>query len=252
MTPAVWACLLAMSVGWAARPRPPIRRPDALPDVLPEVAPDVLPDVAGDPAHATSSGRRHERSASVDGTWRPSLGRRPHRDRRPRRSDDAVELARWCEALARAVRGGDALRSALERVEPPSADIARRAGVGRGAAPSGPLGDGGPDVAIVVAVVTACLEHGGPAAEPLDRAAGVLRSRAAERAERRVQSAQARLSATVLTWLPVAVLGVMVATSPAVRRVVVSPLGATIVTAGAIVNLIGWWWMRRIVERAAR
>jgi tight adherence protein B len=113
-----------------------------------------------------------------------------------------------------------------------------------------PVGD--PDVAIALAVVTACHEHGGPAAEPLDRAAGVLRSRAAERAERRVQSAQARLSATVLTWLPIAVLGVMLATSPAVRRVVVSPLGATIVTVGTTINLLGWWWMRRIVERAAR
>jgi tight adherence protein B len=67
-----------------------------------------------------------------------------------------------------------------------------------------------------------------------------------------VQSAQARLSATVLTWLPIAVLGVMLATSPAVRRVVVSPLGATIVTVGTTINLLGWWWMRRIVERAAR
>ena len=177
------------------------------------------------------------------------VGRRP---RRPRRSDGAVELARWCETLARAVRGGDALRTALERVEPPPATADSLTELLRPGARSDRSGGDDPDVAIVLAVVTACLDHGGPAAEPLDRAAGVLRSRAAERAERRVQSAQARLSATVLTWLPIAVLGVMFTTSSAVRRVVISPLGATVVTVGAIVNVIGWWWMRRIVERAAR
>jgi hypothetical protein len=240
-TPTLWAFLLAMSVGWSARPRPPIRRPEPTP-------------------HETRSpaGAGTQRSTSSDATNGRGLGlgvgvRRNARPvRRTRRSDGAVELARWCETLARAVRGGDTLRTALVQVEPPTSHADALVGLTRpGSAPHrSPVGD--PDLAIVLAVVTACLEHGGPAAEPLDRAAGVLRGRAAERAERRVQSAQARLSATVLTWLPIAVLAVMVTTSPAVRRVVVSPIGTAVVTIGAIVNLVGWWWMRRIVERAAR
>jgi Flp pilus assembly protein TadB len=229
MTPTAWACLLALSVGWTARPRPPMRRPGPRGDAAPR------------PDH---SGRRSIHVSRV--------ARSPRATARRRRSDGAVELARWCETLARAVRGGDTLRIALERVEPPVDHAEALVGLGRAGSRTGRSVAGDPDVAIVLAVVTACLEHGGPAAEPLDRAAGVLRSRAAERAERRVQSAQARLSATVLTWLPIAVLGVMVVTSPAVRRVVVSPVGATVVTIGAIINVLGWWWMRRIVERAAR
>ena len=227
MTITAWACLLALSVGWTARPRPPIRRPGPRRGAAPQ---------------PHGGGRRSIRVA------RATLSHRSTR----RRSDAAVELARWCETLARAVRGGDTLRTALERVVPPDDHAEALVGLGRSGSRPGRSVAGDPDVAIVLAVVTACLEHGGPAAEPLDRAAGVLRSRAAERAERRVQSAQARLSATVLTWLPIAVLGVMVVTSPAVRRVVVSPVGATVVTIGAIVNVVGWWWMRRIVERAAR
>ena len=234
MTPTFWACLLAISVGWAARPRVPVRRPDAS-------GPSGPSEV--DHRSSAPAGRGRRANALVP-------LRRPPRPRR--RSDEAVELARWCEALARAVRGGDTLRNALGRIAAPNAHAERLATLTRVGARPSDRGDGGPDVAVVLAVVTACLEHGGPAAEPLDRAAGVLRSRAAERAERRVQSAQARMSATVLTWLPVAVLGVMVATSPAVRRVVVSPIGMTVVTLGGVVNLVGWWWMRRIVERAAR
>jgi Flp pilus assembly protein TadB len=226
MTATAWACLLALSVAWTARPRPPIRRPRPHGDDQ-----QPLPD--------------HSRRRTTRVTRRRAPQRR-------RRSDTAVELARWCETIARAIRGGDTLRTALDRVAPPEAHAEALGGLGRAGSRPGRSAGGDPDLAIVLAVVTACLEHGGPAAEPLDRAAGVLRSRAAERAERRVQSAQARLSATVLTWLPIAVLGVMVVTSPAVRRVVVSPVGATVVTIGAIINVLGWWWMRRIVERAAR
>ena len=67
-----------------------------------------------------------------------------------------------------------------------------------------------------------------------------------------MQSAQARLSAVVLTWLPVAVLALLVLTSGGVRHVVSSPVGIVLLGSGSLLNLAGWWWMRRIVERAAR
>ena len=228
MNELVWSLPLTASVMWTCRPRPPIRRP-------------------GDAAHRT----------------RPSPGSASHRPtfRSPFRRDApaTLALAHWCEGVARAVRGGDTLRTAIEHTEPDDtasdAVIVVRRAVEHRRIPSDtestrPIDD--PDTALVVTVAVACADHGGPAAEPFDRAAGVLRARAAERDERRVQSAQARLSAGVLTWLPVAMLLVLLVSSASVRSSVATPFGMLTVGAGLVLNVIGWWWMRRTVDRAAR
>lgn len=224
MNEIVAALPLVGSVMWTLRPRPPARR---------------LAPVPADPSLLPAPTSRSRTTGWFD-------------RRRRSRPVDAVALAHWCESVARCVRGGDALREAMER--PPDdesivsvADAIRRCVLGaHGATPLGP------DAALVAAVMSSCLEQGGPSAEPLDRAAGVLRARAAERDERRVQSAQARMSAAVLTWLPVGVLMVLLVTSGAVRLVVVTPLGFVLVVVGLLLNVAGWCWMRRIVERAGR
>ena len=209
------------SLVWTLRPRPRARR---------------LP-----PDAATASTARPAQRA-------PRLG---CRRTRPLRAEP-VALARWCERVARSVRGGDTLRSALEDAPDDESIVPIVEAIRRRAAGARPVAPLPPDAALVATVVSACLDQGGPSAEPLDRAAGVLRARAAERDERHVQSAQARLSAVVLTWLPVAVLALLVVTSGAVRSVVMTPLGFAIVILGSILNLTGWWWMRRIVDRASR
>ncbi len=108
------------------------------------------------------------------------------------------------------------------------------------------------DLALVLTVIRACAMSGGPAAEPLDRAAAALRARSAELADRRTQSAQARFSAIVMTILPIALLGLLVMTSASVRGVIGTPAGSFVVLVGAALNLAGWRWMRRIIDRAAR
>ena len=224
MNPVLWSVALAAAALWLARPQALGRRPTPT-------------DHEADDATPTTGGVAR---------WRSTSARR-----RARRDTGPIELARWCESVARAVRGGDGLTAALDRVhapEPVTAQLQARRRLDGNTRVAPPT----PDVALVLAVVTACLDHGGPAAEPLDRAAGVLRARAAERAERQVQSAQARLSATVLTWLPVVMLLVLLATSGATRRVVASPYGVVLVVAGGALNAAGWWWMRRIIDRAAR
>lgn len=213
----VAALPLVGSVMWTCRPRPPVRR--------------LTP---GEPTVSTTSTTR----------------RRPW-PRRRSPTPDPIALAHWCEGIARCVRGGDALRTAVDR-PPDDASITAIVEAIRRHVADPHRTRLTPDAALVAAVVSACLDQGGPSAEPLDRAAGVLRARAAERDERRVQSAQARLSAIVLTWLPVVVLVVLVVTSDGVRRVVTTPVGIMLVTAGSLLNLAGWWWMRRIVERASR
>ena len=96
-------------------------------------------------------------------------------------------------------------------------------------------------------VLRTCAELGGPAAGPLDRVAAMLRVRAAVADEQAAQSAQARLSARVLTVVPVALLGLLLVTDHRVRVAVATAAGGAAIAAGLGLNLVGWWWMRRIV-----
>ncbi len=99
-------------------------------------------------------------------------------------------------------------------------------------------------------VLAACAELGGPAAMPLERVAATLHARSTERAERRTNSAQARLSAKVLSTVPVGVLALLALAEPAVRSTLVTPVGAACVVGGGLFNLAGWYWMRHLVGGA--
>lgn len=174
----------------------------------------------------------------------PRLGRVRH--------PSPAQIAGWCDALAREVRSGASLGAALRTVEPPqygSLGTIPHA-LGRGVPVADALSavtSASPDEQAALSVLGACALHGGPAAQPLDRVATTLRRRAADAAERAVHSAQARLSARVMTVLPVAVLALLVTTSPPVRSIVASPIGASSITFGLVLNAAGWIWMRRIV-----
>jgi tight adherence protein B len=181
--------------------------------------------------------------------------------RRTRRPPDDDDVAEWCEHVARGVRAGSSLGHALVQAgaitprggaafEP----VLRAIGRGRGLADAlGDLHDHDPasSTGLVVPVLGACAELGGPAALPLERVAATLHARAAERAERRANSAQARLSARVLTTVPIGTLALLAVAEPAVRASLTSELGAGCLVLGGLLNLAGWYWMRRLVEGAA-
>ena len=66
-----------------------------------------------------------------------------------------------------------------------------------------------------------------------------------------MRSAQARMSARVLSALPVAFGLWCLTTDRRVARFTLgSPAGWACIAAGAASNVAGWWWMRRIVGRA--
>lgn len=89
---------------------------------------------------------------------------------------------------------------------------------------------------------------GSAGALALERAATTLRERTAIRYERRAQSAQARLSVKILTWLPIAFLGWQLITNPLARWfLLVSPIGWTLLAGGLGLNWFGRCWMNRIV-----
>ena len=136
------------------------------------------------------------------------------------------------------------LRTALHRGAPVGDALARLA-----AHPAAPLD--ATDV-LVVQALRAAHTAGGSGVDALDRAAIVLRERRAWRHERRAQSAQARLSARVLTLLPVVFAGWGIATDSRVRAAyAMSPLPSVCTACGLLLDLAGWWWMRRLVRGAA-
>lgn len=107
--------------------------------------------------------------------------------------------------------------------------------------------------ALVVQALHACQLAGGPVGETLDHTAAALRERRTWQLERRAHSAQARLSASMLTLVPVGFAALGVATSSRLRTVYVeSPVATIAALAGLALNGGGWWWMRRIVEGGSR
>ena len=82
--------------------------------------------------------------------------------------------------------------------------------------------------------------------ESLDRAAATLRDREAVGNERVAQSAQARLSARVLTILPIAFGGWTLLTTPTVQHFFLTPIGVACLLLGLGLNAGGWLLMRRV------
>jgi len=108
------------------------------------------------------------------------------------------------------------------------------------------------DEAVAVQALSAAHTLGGPTAATLHAGAALLRERAAIRAEARAHSAQARLSARVLTAVPLLFAAWSFSSSSSFRAAVLSPIGLVGATLGCACNLVGWWWMRRIVRQAGR
>jgi len=201
--------------------------------------------------------------ATVD-TRRPgsrspaSLRRIPRPGRRRRERPDPADIADWCGRLAASCRAGTSLGGAIRACEPPRSSASPVEelvlSLERGATLSDAIRttDAPEHLDLALTVVRACADTGGPPAEPLDRAAAALRGRAAEAADLATHGAQARLSAVVMTVLPLAMLALLVLTSGAVRRSVVTPVGAACLLVGMTLNLLGWHWMRRVIDGAAR
>lgn len=233
MTAAVLVGALVVLVGWGWSPL--VRHPSDHPS-------DRTPEGDTPPADGTT-----------DGT--PGRARLRLTAARRERTVDPIELAAWCDALARAVRGGAAVRSAFTQVEPPRSVATHHRQVALALERGAPLAsalDLPPPIPthldLVLVVLRSLALHGGPSSEPLDRAAAALRQRAAIIGERRSQSAQAQLSAIVMTLLPGVLLAVLVATSTGVRGAAMSAAGATVIGVGAVANVVGWWWMRRLIR----
>jgi len=177
--------------------------------------------------------------------------RSPHRQGqtyRAKASTASVDWATFLDAAASGVRAGHSLTVAVEQARNhsgiPTTGIRARVPADRSAVDA--------DHAVAQQALQVAAELGGPVASALQHAADLLRERHAMRAEARAHAAQARLSAAVLTLLPVAfaVLGVL--TSQSYRQAVGSTSGVVLTIAGLVSNLTGWRWMQRTIVGATR
>jgi tight adherence protein B len=182
--------------------------------------------------------------------------------RRPRPPDE-LAVAAWCERVGAGLRSGRSLSAAVVDADTeqdvcasgvrPFGGVVHAVRRGRSLAaafraldddPSSPIGLAAP-------VLATCAELGGAAAAPIENIADVLVTRADERAERLAASAQARLSARVLTIVPAGVAALLAVTEPSVRQAVGTAPGLACVGCGVALNTAGWWWMRRMIREAS-
>ncbi len=141
------------------------------------------------------------------------------------RVETEAPLEQCLRPLHLALERGASLRAATERVRTTSDGLGR-----------------------ALAVIRVSSTAGVGAALGLDRTATTLRERRAVAAERHAQSAQARLSAQVLTVLPGLAVAVMAVVSPTLRTTLIGPVGMICLPIGLGFNLVGWLWMRRILR----
>lgn len=191
----------------------------------------------------------HPRVQHVDAA---SAGRRRGRRRHPAPTvDDCIAAL---DHAARSLRSGSSPTMALSEAlhTHPNVLVEVRRHLDRGGAigsTTEQVRAGSAHERLVLHAVRVGRRAGGSGAGVLERAAETLREHQAWAHERRAQSAQARLSARVLTALPIVFACWSVATDDGVRRAyATSPLPALSATAGAALNLLGWWWMRRLTR----
>ena len=178
------------------------------------------------------------------------VGATPSERTTARSSLDLVDVV---ERLSNDVRSGRSARDALTDALSGDPDLLPE--VHLALARRAPLADaltahesGKDERDVVVHALRIGAEHPHVLPDVLDRAAAVVRERRTWQHERVVQAAQARTSARVLTFLPLAFAAWGVATSASVRAAYAdSPVTIVVAALGVALNAVGWWWMRRVV-----
>lgn len=171
---------------------------------------------------------------------------------------DANELAAVLDTTSRRCASGESLGFALAAALTATTGASTMSSFAEAASV---LGGGGtvrealtavrstdPDVTLAVHVLALCAGQGGNVSESLDRAAATLRERHGVRLERSAHSAQARLSARVLTVVPIAFATWTLATTSTVREFTTTPAGLACVALGVTTNAAGWRLMTRVIR----
>lgn len=174
----------------------------------------------------------------------------------PRRGDtesDAIAAFDWAAGEIRSgIHPAAAVRQALHRHPGVLTQVRRALDRGEPLSTSAERAGDSVNEAWFAHALHLCEASSGSSAEVLERAVAVARERRAWAAERRAQAAQARLSARLLTLVPLAFAAWGTVSSPSVRAAYrATPLTFACTGTGIALNLVGWWWMRRLVDGRA-
>lgn len=168
------------------------------------------------------------------------------------------------DLLVRLLRTGLSPRQAIERATPRVAgQLAERlntvvVGLRLGSDPdqaTSQLHDHGDprELAGTAVVLGLALREGAGAADALERLAGSMRRDQSVRRQARVLTAQARLSAQVLSALPVVFVGLGLLTgNDQTRALATTPIGRACALIGATLLAGGFGWMHLLIERIER
>ena len=169
----------------------------------------------------------------------------------------ADAVADWCAALIRHHRAGRGTSGAIADTNATHDDIraVRRVAIDatqRQRSLNEALDEVAPNVSrdlqVVIAAISAATASGSAVSPALIRAEQVLRRRADQRREISVAAASARMSAVVLTVLPLVVLGVAGIASATVRAYATSTAGRLTIGIGMALAGTGWWWICRLTD----
>lgn len=105
------------------------------------------------------------------------------------------------------------------------------------------------DVRIFVTAVLVQREVGGNLAEILDKISETIRARFSIRRQLRVYTAQGRISGYILALLPIAIGAILFAINPEYMTILFEePVGRLAVGVAVAAQLVGYLWIRRIVD----
>jgi tight adherence protein B len=106
-----------------------------------------------------------------------------------------------------------------------------------------------PDVRFFCSAVVLQRQTGGNLSEILNRLSHIIRERFRLKGQVKAVSAHGKLTATILTLLPIATLGGLMITSPEyLMGMFENPLGKKIVAAGVIAQILGNFFIRKIIK----
>jgi tight adherence protein B len=105
------------------------------------------------------------------------------------------------------------------------------------------------DVRFFVTAVLTQRESGGNLSEVLDSLAAVIRDRFRLKRQVRVVSAHGRITGSILACLPIIIAGLLFLMAPEhMALLFTDPLGIRMVMAVVVLQVIGFFWMRKIVN----
>ena len=106
-----------------------------------------------------------------------------------------------------------------------------------------------PDIALATRTLSVASNGGYGIATTLEKSASILREREHIAHERQVQTAQIRLSTSVLSWIPLVIFGWVTTRQSHTRAFLFrSPLGLLCVIVGLLLNVMGRTWINRIAR----